>query len=185
MDFLCTDCQLPKQIQNKKYQLCSDCVFKRNHNGKSQTEVYLERESLKEPKPIKLSLPKKKKPKRVTTQQLRQKEISTQLSLLKQVIREEAIENDCYYCEGCSRSDKPLDCSHILSVKQYKSLELERENIQLLCRSCHLDWESWNLEKMLKLICFYSNYEYIRTRSKTTFGKLTVKLEEYNVRRKI
>lgn len=30
-------------IQNKKYNLCSDCVFKKSHGGKSKQEVYAER----------------------------------------------------------------------------------------------------------------------------------------------
>ncbi len=34
-------------IQNKKKHLCSNCVFKLNHGGKSQQEVYSERSKLK------------------------------------------------------------------------------------------------------------------------------------------
>lgn len=34
-------------IQNKKKHLCSDCVFKLNHGGKSKQEVYSERSQLK------------------------------------------------------------------------------------------------------------------------------------------
>lgn len=34
-------------IQNKKYHLCSRCVFKKNHDGKSQEEVYSERNNQK------------------------------------------------------------------------------------------------------------------------------------------
>ena len=30
-------------IQNKKYNLCGDCVFKKSHKGKSKQEVYIER----------------------------------------------------------------------------------------------------------------------------------------------
>lgn len=34
-------------IQNKKYHLCSNCVFKMNHGGKNQQEVYSERSRVK------------------------------------------------------------------------------------------------------------------------------------------
>ena len=40
------DCNSP-YIQNKKYNLCGDCVFKKSHNGKSKQEVYQEKASKK------------------------------------------------------------------------------------------------------------------------------------------
>jgi hypothetical protein len=33
-------------IQNKKYHLCNTCVFKKNHAGKSQQEIYSERSEI-------------------------------------------------------------------------------------------------------------------------------------------
>lgn len=38
-------------IQNKKYNLCGDCVFKKSHGGKSKQEVYQERAN-KKPKKV-------------------------------------------------------------------------------------------------------------------------------------
>lgn len=38
-------------IQNKKYNLCSECVFKKSHGGKSKQEIYQERAD-KKPKKI-------------------------------------------------------------------------------------------------------------------------------------
>lgn len=43
---LCKSCR-STQIQNKKKQLCSECVFKLNHEGKSRQEVYSERSKSK------------------------------------------------------------------------------------------------------------------------------------------
>lgn len=49
----CSGCELDKPIQNKKYNLCSDCVFKKSHGGKSKQEVYQERADKKPKKEIK------------------------------------------------------------------------------------------------------------------------------------
>ena len=38
-------------IQNRKYNLCGDCVFKKSHGGESKQEVYQERAS-KKPKKV-------------------------------------------------------------------------------------------------------------------------------------
>lgn len=46
----CSGCNSP-HIQNKKYNLCGECVFKKNNEGKSKQEVYQER-SNKKPKKI-------------------------------------------------------------------------------------------------------------------------------------
>jgi 5-methylcytosine-specific restriction endonuclease McrA len=193
MDFLCSGCSLPKPIQNKKHNLCTDCVFKKNHNGLTQAEVYSEREksraSIKSINKIEVinstNIVKKSKRKKKTksSQQLRQEEIDIQIKLLKEQIRQEAINNDNYHCVGCMKTSYILDCSHIISVKQEKSLELVKENIQLLCRDCHIKWESWEFEKMSSLYCFKSNLEFIKDHSTKTYYRILSKEEEYNERR--
>lgn len=47
MKATCTDCQEVKFIQNKKYGLCGECVYKKNHKGKTKQEVYTERSKSK------------------------------------------------------------------------------------------------------------------------------------------
>ena len=39
----CSGCQNDTFIQNKKHNLCGECVFKKSHGGKSKQEVYNER----------------------------------------------------------------------------------------------------------------------------------------------
>lgn len=43
----CSGCGNDTFIQNKKYNLCGECVFKKGHGGKSKQEVYQERAAKK------------------------------------------------------------------------------------------------------------------------------------------
>lgn len=43
----CTRCDKETIIQNKKHGLCGECVYKKNHGGKSRQEVYKERSDKK------------------------------------------------------------------------------------------------------------------------------------------
>lgn len=189
---ICNDCQSPKLIQNKKYGLCGDCVFKRNHGGKSQTEIYMERalEKAKKEPVQQVQLPKintnsiqikksVRKKRTKTIQQIRSAEISKELSELKALIRREAIENDQYYCEGCGQSHVILDCSHVMSVGRFKRFELERQNVRLLCRSCHLKHESNDMKQMTQLFCFNDDMLYIKSKNILEYNRLEIKLEEY------
>lgn len=47
MEYCINGCQKP--IQNKKYRLCGECIFKKTHGGKSKQEVYAERAKKKQP----------------------------------------------------------------------------------------------------------------------------------------
>jgi 3-methyladenine DNA glycosylase AlkD len=50
MKSTCTGCDNVTFIQNKKYQLCGECVYKKNHNGKSRQEVQLKKAQEKDQK---------------------------------------------------------------------------------------------------------------------------------------
>lgn len=100
------------------------------------------------------------------------------LSELKFSISEEALLNDEYYCKGCGHSNGGLDRSHILSVKQRPDLELDKDNIDLLCRTCHNHWESWDIFRMAALICFERYLKYIFSKDEETFFKIFIKMEE-------
>ena len=43
----CTGCDNVTFIQNKKYGLCGECVYKKNHKGKSRQEVQMEKQKMK------------------------------------------------------------------------------------------------------------------------------------------
>lgn len=82
------------------------------------------------------------------------------LSKLKAEIEIEALQDGTYYCQGCGGArcnNTGLDKCHILSVGQYKHLELVKENITLMGRKCHEIWDSGRLEEKKQLL----NYEHM------------------------
>lgn len=95
----------------------------------------------------------------------KEKNRKRELAKLKQEIRQEAWDENRYYCQGCGEG-KPLDCSHILSVAQRKDLECEKENINLFCRDCHNKWESGEDEKRRGLLTYEKDMEYIEKNRK-------------------
>jgi 5-methylcytosine-specific restriction endonuclease McrA len=197
----CSNCQKNLPIINVKYNICSNCNSVRLW-GKSQSErqkeqsikyrknalqryrakVTIETDTFLQPV-IKLPV-KAKKPLSTTTrikaQTTEEALIKKQLSALKQEIRLEAVQNNEYYCCGCGKTGV-LDCSHILSVGQFKHLELVKENIQLLCRECHHQWENKNIQQVIKLHCFVDNMYILAKYDKASYNKLITKIEDYQV----
>lgn len=170
----CSKCQQNRPIVNIRRQLCSECNFERLHNGASRAEIYKERVQQR----VESKVPRKKKLQSIG-QSLKEKQIKEQLATLKQAIEQQAIDEGRYYCWGCGKSSTGLDKSHILSVKQRKDLELEKENINLFCRKCHNDWESGSIEKMLSLNTFEKDFEYIMQHDSTRFNAILLKIEDF------
>lgn len=164
-------CNYP--IQNKKYGLCGNHMYEKTH-GRSKQEVYAERAAARPIKPYQLKT--YKPPKQQTKKQAK---IATALGQLKHEIEMEAVLNDMYYCQGCGKSYAGLDKSHLLSIGQYKHLELVKENIQLMCRTCHLIWESKVIARMIKLFCFFDNLKIIKELDINAYRQLVAKLDEY------
>lgn len=59
-----------------------------------------------------------------------------------------------YFCERTKRSDKGVDCSHIVSKKYclengMAELVYNENNLELLCRDAHNDIEGWSNKKRL------------------------------------
>jgi hypothetical protein len=105
-----------------------------------------------------------------------------ELKKLKDKISTEAKDNGVYICEGCIHGGQWLDRSHILSVKHRPDLKLEERNINLLCRDCHIIWESGNIEKMEMLECFKDNLTYIKEVDVLRYNRLIIKQEENNLK---
>lgn len=169
---MCSSCKQSKPVVNKKYILCDDCNYMRLHDGKSKVEVMREKASTQIAKAPKIYQFKNKK--QLSSRQRTQKQqvVDKALQSLKESIRLDAKQDGEYYCKGCGRSEKHLDCSHILSVKHRKDLELVRENINLFCRTCHIDWESNDIVKMLKLHSFEKDLQYMKENDPGRYNKL-------------
>ncbi len=140
---LCSSCGDNKLITNSKYKLCQECNSNRLSEKKPKKEV----------KPLKQVAVKK-----ITSQESAFKK---QLSEVKNQKREIHLTNGTYFCEGCGKAGEQLDCSHTISLRRKKELGLEIDNLRLLCRSCHDKWESRDVEKMKKLLCFEEDKVYI------------------------
>jgi 5-methylcytosine-specific restriction endonuclease McrA len=182
----CNNCTKDKPIVNVKYGLCAGCNSIRLHGkslGERQTESVKKyqqkfRDKVKnETTKIISWKPKQRTPVRQQTK--KEAGIKSKLSALKKEIRLEAIQNNEYFCKGCGCTEH-LDCSHILSVGQFKHLELIRENIQLMCRKCHLIWESGTIEQQMNLLCFIDNVVFIYFYDKSSFNKFLTRMGEYS-----
>ena len=185
----CSGCKKSNQIENRTKWLCPSCNHFRRH-GETQQETairkqkeYQERSIEKQRK--KEVLQKTLPPKPVKTYSIgstkKEEKQKNQLSLLKKEIRQEAIDSDLYYCQGCGDGSQNLDCSHILSVRHRKDLELDKENINLFCRTCHEKWESNDAELMLELNSFVKDLNYIEKKDPSRFNRLLTKLHELHL----
>lgn len=172
----CSECKKDTIIVNRTKWLCDDCNFSRLHKGKSREDVAKEKQKENQLKMRENTLKsiethsdsfKQKQRFKIKQTTSKQASLNQKLSQIKNEIALEAIQNDEYFCKGCGSSSE-IDKSHILSIGQRKDLELVKENIQLLCRRCHIKWEGGNYSKMSSLWCFNDNLEYIK---KVDLGK--------------
>lgn len=174
---VCKQCKKNHHIVNKKYQLCDDCNYKRLHKGKSKQEIFLEKKKNKPTLYKKVQQFKNKKP--IKQQTIKQSNRQIELSRLKFEIELEAKQHNNYFCWGCGVSVPHLDKSHILSIGKRKDLELEKDNINLFCRSCHQDWESGDIEKMGGLESFHKDMNYIKNNDRNRYNQLFSLIEQY------
>lgn len=182
-----------EQIVNVKYNLCENCnsiritgksLFERRSEsakkfqGKQISNVTKEKKdrglfvrSIVTPVSVKVFKP-------IKQQTAKEAGIKTKLSALKNDIRLDAVQNNEYFCKGCGCTGS-LDCSHILSVGKFKHLELVKENIQLLCRVCHLLWESGAIDQQMNLNCFNDNLAFIATQDQESYQKFKTRIDSY------
>lgn len=117
--------------------------------------------------------------KAIRQQTNRESLVKAALSGIKRDIELEAIQNGEYYCKGCGKGHVGLDKSHILSVGRFKQYELVKRNIQLLCRTCHVIWESGDIDQQIGLICFVDNLQFINSVEPMEWQKFVTRMEDY------
>jgi len=150
---ICGQCFLPKPVNSKG--LCPECVFKNNHNGLSQQEVYQQRSEKK--KQYVNSLPN-------TTKETRKTMLNNMLKDERLEKRREILRKDEEFyelifnmtepiCEECGRQlpDQFRDSegnilyraqySHILTKGAHQEFRHDIRNINRLCHTCHDIWE--------------------------------------------
>lgn len=130
-DIPCRQCNKSYYIQNKTKHLCSECVYKNNHNGKSRYEVQREKQR---------NTPIKKNPIKYRRKKTGEKELFLAIW-----------EERKHICNTCGRylGEEPLVhyFSHIKSKGSHPELRLDKDNIELLCFDCHFDHEFNSKEK--------------------------------------
>ncbi len=65
-------------------------------------------------------------------------------------------------CEGCAKTNCAMEFSHIIPRSRRADLIAVRENINVLCHSCHATWETHVPAKMKALDCYDANMAYIK-----------------------
>lgn len=173
-------------VVNMKYSLCNKCNHKRLH-GETLIETNIRKNQVYNTNSLKKQQQTIRKPAKIyyipqTTN--KKAKINKKLSKVKSEIELEALQDGTYYCKGCGSG---IDCdkSHILSIKQHPELELDKENIDLLCRDCHMMWESGDIEKMVRLLCFERYLEYIKKHDNFKYNQILEKLQKWQSREQL
>lgn len=190
----CNNCNKEKPIANKKYNLCSDCNSIRLTGSslqerQQQSALKYQQKALQRFRSkvteetnsyvpnIAINWDKKRTP--IRKQTSKDAKVKSALSELKKAIELEAVQNNEYYCAGCGKSHVGLDKSHLLSVGQFKYMELVKANIQLMCRTCHQIWEMGTIDQQLDLHCFVDNLIFIYQHDLTSYNKFITRIGEY------
>lgn len=200
----CTECGVLTVIQNKKHWICGECVFKRNHDGKSKEQVYSERaakrnrtvtkpdlsEKIKKASQLK-SISSDKKYRCSDGSLVSQVDIKWKLSITTDKIKQSRLP----ICQGTGRSDVPLSFSHTISQARCKELgktELiwDEDNIELEGFeaptsnpvAAHNIWEVGSIDKKIMLLNFERKLQYIAKHDPEHYTKLLFQIEDYEKR---
>lgn len=121
----CSQCGKNHFIQNRTKWLCPDCVFKNNHKGKTREQVYRERRSNTKPKAKKTG----------------------EREMFLEIWQERP-----HVCVKCGRplGDIPHAAffSHKKSKGAYPELRLVKNNVELVCFTCHQKYEFGDREDL-------------------------------------
>lgn len=174
--------------KSKRLVICANCAHFAKYGEslfdaqkRKQKEAQKRAKERKEKKEKKLAPPQYKpaQKQKISYFSEKGKKRYNDISDVKKRLREQAQRTEQNYCQGCYRGDIALDCSHILSVAQRPDLETDINNINLLCRKCHVVHESGNITLMLELNCFEKDMRYIFHHDETRFNKLLYKLLDH------
>jgi hypothetical protein len=155
----CTVCEDWKLYENKERRICSTCLRKER---KAETNALKERKIY--------TLPQ---------YSAKGKQRHDAIIKMKKEIGETAKDSNCYFCHGCGCTNQKLDNSHILSIRQRSDLATDKENINLFCRTCHENFESGDISKMITAT-FLKDLAYIKKHDNSRFNDILFKMIDYN-----
>lgn len=150
----CIECNKPNRSINSR-GLCSMCVYKKNHGGKSQVEVLVEKQRLKPRKSFRVNG-------RIKAEKLERRRIKHQkdreLYLYIFNTRPHKCEEcDCDLPDVFEIFDATFERDSIVCISQYShiitkgsrpDLRWHKKNINRLCPKCHDKWEFGDRESM-------------------------------------
>ena len=97
-------------------------------------------------------------------------------------ILKEKIEVQGHFCDGCLDSHSGLTASHIIRRSKRIDLITDPRNIKKHCTDCHDNWDSFNIERMKKLIDFDDNLLYIKEVDRLYYNRIIIKIEENEIK---
>lgn len=168
-------------IYNKKYGLCELHNWLRVHKGKTEKDFY-NRYVYGQNKKLIININKKDNSdyflKKTKLKNFSNKNLIN-YNKKKKSYNEIDLERE-QICEGCG-NNLFLSRSHLISVKERKDLEDDKNNIRIYCmqrkdgsKGCHQRWES-NLENKKTLLDFEENMEYIKKMDIKIYNKILLK----------
>jgi hypothetical protein len=143
---ICSGCEKEKYIQNKTKNLCSDCIYKRSHQGKTQIEVQYEKNREKSEQRNSISGTNQRDRNKVgnynSKSSIRRKGLKTtgEREMFLEIWEERP-----HFCTNpkcrtfLGNEPKTVFFSHIKPKSVYSELRLVKSNVRLLCFSCHFD----------------------------------------------
>ncbi len=148
--------------KSKRVVTCKNCA----HVAKFGESLFvtqqrkLRESQLKAREKAKLKPPQYKPVKKIPFFSEKGKERHKELLKVKNEVRQQAFDNNEYYCRGCGKATG-LDCSHNIGLGQTVTKATDKDNLTLLCHFCHSNWESNNFLLMSNLHCFQDLMKYL------------------------
>lgn len=183
-------CPICKEVyrpaKSKRESLCPNCKSI-SETGKSLKEIAREksRASLEKSR-LKSQERQTKKPKtayKIPKFSAKGAKQAREVTATKRRVKAEAADGQSFVeCAGCGKFFRGLDGSHVVPVSQSSVLAANSENITLLCRGCHTDFEHGTVPQMIKLKCFIKDmttmFEFDNSRFWNIFYRL---IDEHNL----
>lgn len=180
----CPDCtfQFPF-APSKRVQICPNCKsiektgLSLKDIARQKQREWSEKSRLKTAEKQKL---KPKNPYLIPQYSKKGAKQAREVAQMKTDVKRANVETEFGECEGCGNFFDTLDCSHVVPLSQSSELAAMPENIRLLCRGCHIKWESMNAVQMIELNCFLPDMRFLLDFDPERFWKIHFRIVDEN-----